>query len=320
MRFLYLRENRWVLALIYVVFIFFYYYFMFASNNISARSLAITAVTAAISFMTAHRLFFNKDKLISGSASFTAIVFFSYGCFTAVRIYFLLALPSIQSYLDQQLLLGLSFIVPIVTNLLWTFGFIIMVNQRLNAENREEKEKMQLIFNTGPDAAMISRWPDGTIVEVNEGFLSMSGYTRAEVLHNTTTGIGIWNNVEDREDFVNEIKEKGNCENMEFVFQRKDGSLLTGSISARILNLQTVPHIVSLVHDISDQKRAAEVIRESEALYRSILNASPDDITITDLKGNIQVISPAAKKIFGYEAEYDHFVGTQLLDYMHVQR
>lgn len=316
MRFLYMRENRWGLALIFIVFIFFYYYYMFVTNNISARSLAITAVTTAISFMTAHILFFNKARLTSGSVGFTAIVFFSYGCFTAVRFYFLLTLPAIQSYFDQELILGLSFIVPIVTNLLWTFGFIIMVNQRLNAENREEKEKMQLIFNTSPDAAVISRLLDGRIVEVNAGFLTMSGYTRAEVINNTTTGISIWHKVADRESFVNEIKDKGSCENMEFVFQRKDGNLFTGSISARIITIQAIPHIVSLVHDISNQKRAEDAIRESEELYRSILNASPDDITITDLKGNILVISPAAKKIFGYDPEYAFFVGNQLLDYI----
>ena len=93
------------------------------------------------------------------------------------------SLPAIQSYSDQEFFLYLSYIVPIVTSLLWTFGFIIMVNQRLNEENREEKEKMQLIFNTSPDAAMISRLLDGTIVEVNAGFLTMSGYTRAEVIN-----------------------------------------------------------------------------------------------------------------------------------------
>jgi PAS domain S-box-containing protein len=41
-------------------------------------------------------------------------------------------------------------------------------------------------------------------------------------------------------------------------------------------------------------------LRESEERYRSILNASPDDITITDLKGRILMVSPAAVTMFGY--------------------
>ncbi len=58
---------------------------------------------------------------------------------------------------------------------------------------------------------------------------------------------------------------------------------------------------MSFITDISKRKETEESLRNSEALYRSILNASPDDITITDLDGNIQVVSPAAYKLFGYE-------------------
>ena len=41
-------------------------------------------------------------------------------------------------------------------------------------------------------------------------------------------------------------------------------------------------------------------LRESEETYRSILNASPDDITITDLEGRILMVSPVAYAMFGY--------------------
>jgi len=46
-----------------------------------------------------------------------------------------------------------------------------------------------------------------------------------------------------------------------------------------------------------------EALRESEALYRSILSASPDVITITDLQGRLRTTSPAALTMFGYERE-----------------
>lgn len=41
-------------------------------------------------------------------------------------------------------------------------------------------------------------------------------------------------------------------------------------------------------------------LRESEGTYRSILQASPDDITITDLEGRVQMVSPAAYTLFGF--------------------
>ncbi len=55
--------------------------------------------------------------------------------------------------------------------------------------------------------------------------------------------------------------------------------------------------------DITARKKAEDALKESEALYRSILNASPDDLTITDLQGTILMISPSALPIWGYRHE-----------------
>ena len=146
-------------------------------------------------------------------------------------------LPPIQAYSDQAMILTVGFIVPIITSTLWTFGFIIMVNQRLNIENCVEKEKMQQVFNTSPDAALITRLNDGFLIDVNVGFSIRTGYTPAEVIGNSTLKINLWHNIEDREIFLTELNEKGICENMEFVFMRKDGSCFVGMISARLSTL-----------------------------------------------------------------------------------
>ncbi len=315
-QFLNKSEHRWLLVSIYAVFICGYYYFMLVDNQLSGRSAFLTLALTVVSFLTAARLFFSASRRIYGSANFTAFVFFAFGCFSAVRVVAVLTSPPMHSYSDQWLLLQLSFIVPIITSLLWTFGFIIMMNQRLNAENREEKEKLQLIFNTSPDAAIISRLADGLIVDVNAGFVLMTGYSRAELIGNTTLAINVWHTLADRQSFVNELYARGICENMEFTFRRKDGSLFTGRMAAKVIPIQKVPHIVTVVHDITQSKLAEAALQESEELYRSILNASPDDITITDLAGHILVISPAAKTTFGYAPDYDGYVGSHLLDYL----
>ncbi|MEI7502090.1 MAG: PAS domain S-box protein, partial [Paludibacter sp.] len=57
--------------------------------------------------------------------------------------------------------------------------------------------------------------------------------------------------------------------------------------------------------DITERKLAEKKLQESEALYHSILLASPDSITITDLEGNILFISPKTLSMFGYESTED---------------
>ena len=66
-------------------------------------------------------------------------------------------------------------------------------------------------------------------------------------------------------------------------------------------------HFVAVFADVTERKRdhteraAAEAaLHESEELYRSILKASPDDITVTDLEGNILLVSPAAVSMLGH--------------------
>jgi diguanylate cyclase (GGDEF)-like protein/PAS domain S-box-containing protein len=310
------KRNWWILISIFMAFTFFHIYFTVFDNDISKSILVLSTTLAVISFMTASILVFSKNQRVTGSAIFIAIAFIAFGCFSIYRIFWVLLNPPMEAYTDQGILLELSFIIPIITSLLWTFSFIIMLNQRLNTENWEEREKLQLIFNTSPDAEMISRLFDGFILDVNVGFVDTTGYSRTELINNTTLKINIWHRSEDREVLVQALAKNGSCKNMEYPFVKKDGSLFYGSIAARIISLQGVPHVVSVVHDITYRKQAEDAIRESESLYRSILDASPDSITITDLSATVLVVSPAAKKIFGYAPSYDQFVGSSLFDFI----
>ncbi len=61
--------------------------------------------------------------------------------------------------------------------------------------------------------------------------------------------------------------------------------------------------VIGMFQDITERKKTEEDLRESEMKYRSILNASPDDITITDLEGRILMVSPVAVTMFGYNRE-----------------
>ncbi|SMB89764.1 PAS domain S-box-containing protein/diguanylate cyclase (GGDEF) domain-containing protein [Desulfonispora thiosulfatigenes DSM 11270] len=310
------KVTKWIPISIFVVLNLSYYYYMYINNDISARTFVVTATIAIISFMISYQLFCKKNRLISSSANFTAAVFFVYGCFYTVRTFRVSMLPTIHSYTDQEEILIIGAILSIIISNLWTFGLIIMVNQRLNSDNQLEKEKLQLIFNTNPDAQLITRLNDGFIVEVNDGFSVLSGYSRAEVIGDYIRTISFWHNPADRQLFITELNDKVTCENREFIFQRKDNSQFSGMISARIIMIHSVPHIISAIRDITERKQFEEALIESEEKYRSILNASPDDITITDLEGNILMISSAAKKMFGYKSDFNNFIGMQLLDFI----
>ena len=55
--------------------------------------------------------------------------------------------------------------------------------------------------------------------------------------------------------------------------------------------------------DITDQKLAAEKIRQSEILYRTLVETSPDGIAMTELDGTLITVNRRACKIFGFQSE-----------------
>ncbi len=70
-----------------------------------------------------------------------------------------------------------------------------------------------------------------------------------------------------------------------------------------------------LESQIAQHKLVAEALRKSDHLYRSIIHASPDNITITHNDGKILVVSPVALSMFGAKSEEDFF-GRSLTDFI----
>ncbi|MCX6249143.1 MAG: PAS domain S-box protein [Bacteroidetes bacterium] len=256
--------NLKLLFLVVSVFLAGLFYFLFIDNNIQIRTGIICTTVAVISFFTAYSLFINKTRCINVSANFNAVVFLVHGGILVYRALILFTGTPVENIFSPTLFNIIPYFDALIASLLWTFGFIIMLNQRLNAEISEAKEDLQLIFNTSPDAAIISGLEDGRIVNVNEGYTTISGYTREEMKGKSTPEINIWKNIDDRQKVVNLLKKQGFCENYEADFMLKNGVELTGLLSAKIINLQGVPHIISITRNITERKRAEEALKESE--------------------------------------------------------
>jgi PAS domain S-box-containing protein len=61
--------------------------------------------------------------------------------------------------------------------------------------------------------------------------------------------------------------------------------------------------VVEITLEITEHRRAEEALRESEGKYRSLIETSPDPITLTDLDGKILMVNKQGLKTLGYETE-----------------
>ncbi|MBN2026941.1 MAG: PAS domain S-box protein [Actinobacteria bacterium] len=91
---------------------------------------------------------------------------------------------------------------------------------------------------------------------------------------------------------------------LEVRVRHKDGSWLhMEGIGKNFLEHPAVEGIVLSFRDITDRKQAEQSLRDSEEMYRSLVAASPDAVTVTDLQGNITFVSPQTLRLHGYGSE-----------------
>lgn len=142
--------------------------------------------------------------------------------------------------------------------------------ERRRAEEslRESEERFRLTFQTNPDAINITRLEDGLYVDVNDGFTRLTGYAREDVVGQTSVAIKIWNDPADRQELIRGLQKQGYYENLEARFRRKDGSIVYGLMSARVIPLQGTPHIISITRDITERKQAEEARLKLEEQLR----------------------------------------------------
>jgi len=183
----------------------------------------------------------------------------------------------------QSLYNYLPYFDALVVSLLWTFGFIIMVNQKLNSDIHESKTHFEQIFHTSPDAAIITRLSDGLIIDWNEGYTNVSGYTSEDMKGKTSLEINLWKNPEDRQAVVDKLLKTGVCRDYEAVFTIKGGKEIIGVMSAKIISLLGVPHIISITRDITEKFRTNELIKSSEIKYRSLFENMTEGVALHEL-------------------------------------
>ncbi|MCP4020688.1 MAG: PAS domain S-box protein [Desulfobacteraceae bacterium] len=131
---------------------------------------------------------------------------------------------------------------------------------------RESEEKFRLAFMTSPDSVSINRLSDGKYIDVNNGYFQIIGYSREEVLNKTSTEMDIWLNKKKRASFVAELKKNGSINNLEGRFKRKDGSIRYGLISASLIKIDQEAVVLTIIRDVTEQKRTQEVLIQSEKM------------------------------------------------------
>jgi PAS domain S-box-containing protein/putative nucleotidyltransferase with HDIG domain len=170
-------------------------------------------------------------------------------------------------------------------------GFIFCasdITTRMEAEEkfRLSEDKFFKAFHTAPDGLIITRLADGLIVEVNQGFSNISGYSPLELVGHTTHELNLYVEFSQRDDLVRQMQHNDEYLDFEITVRHKAGHTGTAHITGRTIDIRGERHILNIVRDITENKKADLALRESESRFRNLAQNSPDHIYLLDVNAH----------------------------------
>ncbi len=168
-----------------------------------------------------------------------------------------------------------------------------------NSELSKEKEHLKSILLTAMDGFWLVD-TQGKLIEVNDIYSKMSGYTLPELLG---LHISDLEDVETKEEIAVHMKkiiEQGK-DRFESRHRRKDGSIFDVELSVQYRSFDGGSFVV-FIQDISKRKKEEEIVLENELKLKTILENILDAVLIINRRGIIQLANKSTETIFGYTA------------------
>jgi two-component system cell cycle sensor histidine kinase/response regulator CckA len=133
---------------------------------------------------------------------------------------------------------------------------------------RHSEEKFATAFRSSPDGLALARLPDGRLLDVNDAFLRISGYTREEVIGRTTTELRLWADLKDRAEYIRQLQEQGHVRDLSGPFRNKAGERRDCLISGELVRLGEDVLSLTTLRDVTERNRAEEERRGLESQLR----------------------------------------------------
>ncbi|MDZ7716761.1 MAG: PAS domain S-box protein [Balneolaceae bacterium] len=183
----------------------------------------------------------------------------------------------------------------------------------LFAELNEEKKKfeshlelLESAIKNDYDSILITEVdlekPGPKIVYVNDGFCKMTGYSKEEVIGKTPR---ILQGPKTDRDILETLKKrllKGQCFFGKAINYKKDGSEFVNQWDIHPLTDEqgNLTHWVSYQHDITERKRAEEMLVDTQVEFDGLREESNRTILDVDLHGNIVMANKAFRELIGF--------------------
>ena len=176
-----------------------------------------------------------------------------------------------------------------------SFGIMLDITEKANLEL-----EYKTAIETTKDGFWINDAKTGRILDVNDSYCKITGYTRDEVLSMSINDLGIVESMAETAERLNAIREHGGSE-FTVVHRKKDGGFVRFEISAKYSSLNG-GLIFSFLKDITEKTMMQEMLIESERLFMQFADSIQDVFWVKE-PGNMLFINKAYEEMWGMKID-----------------
>lgn len=178
----------------------------------------------------------------------------------------------------------------------------ITARKRAEEEMREGETRFRTFVDHAGDALFVQDFEQGTIVDVNRQACESLGYTRQELIGNTTPA---FRQDSDRAglDSVAESAAAGGTAVNTHWHRRKDGSVFPVEAHSTLVWYGGRRFLLNVARDISDRLRAEEAVRQAERQLRDVIETMPAIVWSTLPDGSVEFINRRWQEFTGIGRE-----------------
>ena len=126
---------------------------------------------------------------------------------------------------------------------------------------RRSEQRFATAFHSSPDAMIINRRSDGSILEVNERWEEIFGYRKQEALGRTLVDLNIFPQDFDRARLLALVEKQGGVHNLDVALRNRRGDVLQTLIATEPVDLDNEACFVMTIRDVTELRQV-----EQEAL------------------------------------------------------
>jgi PAS domain S-box-containing protein len=159
-----------------------------------------------------------------------------------------------------------------------------LMRKQAQKKLEQSEEKFSKLFKSSPDAILLTQLSNGTLVDFNDVVCSISGYQRKELLGQSMQTLNLWADISERNLYIENLIKARNVSNYEVNVRLKSGEVRIGLLSAEIITLDGEEFILAVIRDISDRKKAENLLKESREKFAAVFDFAPVMISIADFE------------------------------------